>query len=251
MKNKIIILLQKELKELFFSAKGIFFFLAVSIILSLFSLLLVTNTELSLLDNAQALYMISGIVLALMMLISAVYGSDSIAGERERHTLETLLVTPLTLRSIVISKLSFSIVLYSMLFMLGVPYFIAVGSSGQNMMTGLLYLFIIGLMLSLIYSSIAIFISLRMRSFKNAMLLNLAVVLLSASVILVSPAMRQSALGKIMDYLNPFADAINTLDSVIIDSEPFSMQALRLAMIAGFAIVTVLVTVTGAKKEIL
>jgi len=126
-----------------------------------------------------------------------------------------------------------------------------VGSSGQNMMTGLIYLFIIGLMLNLIYSSVAIFISLRIRSFKNSMLLNLAVVLLSASVILVSPAMRQSRLGKIMDYLNPFADAINTLDSVIIDREPFSIQALRLVIIAGFALLTVVITIASAKKEVL
>ena len=251
MKNKTVILVQKELKELLLSSKGILFFLLVAVILSLFSLLLVTNTELSLLDNAQALYMMGGIVLALMILISAVYGSDAIAGERERHTLETLLVTPLTLKNIVVSKLWFSIVLYCMLFLLSLPYFIAVGSSGQNMFIGLVYLFGIGLMLSLIYSSVSLFVSLHIRSFKNAMLLNLAVVIFSASVILVSPAMRQSGPGKIMDYLNPFADAINTLDSVIIDSEPFSMQALRLAMIAGFAIVTVLVAVAGAKKEIL
>ncbi len=250
MKNKTAILVQKEFKELLFSSRGILFFLLVAVILSLFSLLLVTNTELSLLDNAQALYMMGGIVLALMMLVAAVYGSDAIAGERERHTLETLLVTPLTLKNIVVSKLWFSVILYCMLFLLSLPYFIAVGSSGQNLITGLVYLFGIGLMLSLIYTSVALFVSLRIHSFKNAILLNLAIVIFSASVILVSPAMRQSGPGKIMDYLNPFADAINTLDSVIIDSEPLSVQVLRLAMIFGFTFMAVLLAVAGTKKEL-
>jgi len=249
MKSKTAILVQKELKELFFSAKGMMFFLTVSVILSLFSLLLVTNTELSLLDNAQALYMMSGIVLALMMLICAVYGSDAVAGERERHTLETLLVTPLTLHGIVVAKLWFSAVLYLLLFLLAVPYFVAVGSSGQNMFIGLVYLFGVGLMLNLIYSAIAIFVSQRMRSFKASMLVNLAIIVLSASPIFISPVMRQSSLGRMMDYLNPFANAINTLDSVIIDSEPFTIQALRLAMIAGFAIFAIMIAIIGAKRE--
>ncbi len=251
MKNGVYVLIRKELKELFYSVKGLFFFLAVSLILSLFSLLLITNTELSLLDNAQALYMISGIVLALMMLISVVYGSDAIAGERERYTLETLLITPLTMKDIVTAKLGFGVFLYMLLFAIAAPYIIAVGSSGQNMTTGLLYLFAIGLMLSLLYSAVGIFVSQRIRSFKNSLLVNLAIVLLSASPILISPALRQSSIGKIADYLNPFADAINTLDAVIIDSEPFSMQTLRLAMIAGVTLIIVATTIAGAKKEAL
>ncbi|HHH20520.1 MAG TPA: ABC transporter, partial [Nitratifractor sp.] len=215
------VLIKKEFHELFFSVKGLFYFLVVSVILSLFSALLVTNTELSLLDNAQALYMISGIILALMMLISSVYGSDAIAGERERRTLETLLITPIGASEIALSKLAFSSLLYFLLFLIGLPYFIAIGSSGQNVAVGLVYLFFIGWMLSIIYTSIAIYISQNVNSLKNSMMITLAIVLISATPLIISPAMRKAGLGKVMDYLNPFGDAVNTLDSVIIDSEPF------------------------------
>lgn len=242
-------LIKKEFGELFFSVKGLFYFLAVSVILSLFSILLVTNTELSLLDNAQALYMISGIVLALMMLISSVYGSDAIAGERERRTLETLLVTPTGAKQIILSKLAFSSFLYFLLFFIGLPYFVAVGSSGQNVVIGLVYLFFIGWMLSIIYTSVAILISQYVNSMKNSLMIMLAIVLISSTPLLISPAMRKAGFGKIMDFINPFGDAINTLDSVIIDSEPFSVQAIRMGIILIYAIVSIVIVVKTTKKE--
>ncbi len=235
--------------ELFYSSKGMLFFLAMSVVLSAFSLMLVTNTELSLLDNAQALYMMSGIVLVLMMLISALYGSDAIAGEQERRTLSVLLVTPLNLQMIVRAKLCFVLLLYVLIYLVALPYFIAVGSSGQNLFEGLIYLFFLGMMLSMIFSALGIYVSLTTSSYKAAQTIMLVVVLFSASPLLLSASLRQSALGKTIDFINPFADAINTLDAVIIDSETFSQQMLRLSTIAVIAILTLILSLYRAKKE--
>jgi ABC-type transport system involved in multi-copper enzyme maturation permease subunit len=243
-------LMKKEMMELFYSTRGLLFFLLISVVLSAFSLMLVTNTELSLLDNAQALYMMSGIVLVLTMLIAAVYGSDAIAGERERRTLSVLLVTPLNLQSIVRAKLCFVLLLYVAIYLVGLPYFIAVGSSGQNLLEGLIYLFFLGVMLSLIFSAVGIYVSLRATSYKAAQTIMLVIVLFSASPLLLSASLRQSTLGRVADYINPFADAVNTLDAVIIDSEPFSLQLLRLGILAVITLLAVVLPLYRAKKEL-
>ncbi len=84
-------LIKKECIEEISSSRGAALYLAGCGVLSVFSLLLVSNTELSLLDNAQAVYMMSAIIIALVLLIAVIRGSDGFAGERERETLEKLI----------------------------------------------------------------------------------------------------------------------------------------------------------------
>ena len=58
-------------------------------------------------------------------------------------------------------------------------------------------------------------------------LLLLAAILL-ASPLLIGPSLRQSALGRVFDALNPFSAAVNAYDAVIIDSQSLLAQALPL-----------------------
>jgi len=46
--------------------------------------------------------------------------------------------------------------------------------------------------------------------------------------------LRGTAVGRILDAINPFAGAFNTFDSVIIDSDPFSAQIARLILVVAW-----------------
>src|SRR5262245_21773336 len=89
----ILLIAGKEAGELLLSVRGLTWLLVLSVVLSGFSLLLVSDTELSLLDNAQVIYDMSGIVTALGCLLTLIVGIDTIAGERERGSLVPLLLT--------------------------------------------------------------------------------------------------------------------------------------------------------------
>ena len=58
----------------------------------------------------------------------------------------------------------------------------------------------------------------------------------SASPLLLSPGLRNSLIGKTIDMVNPFACAINSYDSMIIDSEPFSVQLIRFLVVLIFLV---------------
>ena len=49
---------------------------------------------------------------------------------------------------------------------------------------------------------------------------------------MIGPGLRNTAIGRTMDAINPFAGALNTFDSVIIDSDPFTAQVGRLLLVA-------------------
>jgi ABC-type transport system involved in multi-copper enzyme maturation permease subunit len=217
-------------------------------VMSMLSLLLVSNTELSLLDNAQVVYMVMGTVTALGALLAVVLGSDAVAGERERGSLMPLLLAPVTPAQIVFGKMGGQVAGWAVMYLLCLPYVWAVGSSGQNLSEAVAYLALFGTPVVLGFGFLGIALSSRLRSVRFAMLSSLIVLMLSASPLLLGPSLRQSPLGKLFDAVNPFSAAVNTFDSVVIDSQPLAMQVTRFAIALAWLILTALFAIRSVRK---
>jgi ABC-2 type transport system permease protein len=220
----------KEAGELLVSARGLGWLLALSAILSVLALLLVSNTELSLLDNAQVVYMMMGTVTALGALLAVVLGSDAVAGERERGSLAPLLLAPISRTEIVLGKMGGLAVAWCATYLLALPYVWAVGSSGQNLAQAVGYLALFGTPVVLTFGFYAAGLSARVASVRTALLSALITLLLLASPLLLGPGLRNNPVGRAFDAVNPFSAALNSFDSVVIDSQPFSAQALSLGV---------------------
>src|SRR5689334_17098648 len=134
--SAVTILARKEAGELVLSPRGIAWLLAMASALSIFGLLLVGSTELSLLDNAEVVYDMAGIVIALGALLAVVVGNDAIGGERDRGSLLPLLLTPISRTGLVSGKIGGVAVAWLVMFAIAIPYFWAVGSTGQNLSEG-------------------------------------------------------------------------------------------------------------------
>lgn len=228
--SAIALMTKKEGGELLGSARGLVWLIAISAVLSVLAVLLVSNTELSLLDNAQVVYMVMGTITALGGLLAIVHGSDAFAGEKERGTLIPLLLTPVTRAQIVMGKMGGQAAAWIAMYAVSLPYLWAVGSSGQNLAQAIAYLALFGTPVVLGFGFFAIGLSARVGNVRSALLTSLITLLLLASPLLMGPGLRQSAVGKMFDAVNPFSAALNTYDSVVIDSQPFGMQVGRFAV---------------------
>lgn len=102
--NASSLIAQKERSALLQNQRGLAWLLAYAGILSAFALLLISNQELSLLDNAQVVYMMAGTVTAAGALIAVIMGSDAYAGERERGTLVPLLTASISTGDLLMGK---------------------------------------------------------------------------------------------------------------------------------------------------
>ncbi len=221
----------KESAQMLRSQRGLFLLLAFSLLLSAFSLLLVSNTELSLLDNAQVVYMMAGTVLAAGALLAAISGSDAYAGEKERGTLVPLLCTPIATNELLTGKALGLLITWGIMFAVAIPYLWAVGASGQNLGAAVLYLALFGTPVVLGFGYLAMALSACTGSVLTSLLGTITLLLLAASPLLIGPGLRSTAIGRALDAINPIAGALNTFDSVIIDSEPFSSQIARLLLV--------------------
>ena len=86
------VVLSRELAELWIGGKGLYLILAFSVLLGVETFVLATNAELNLFTARDMVYEITKIAIQVSMLIGLIIGADSISGERERRTLEGLLL---------------------------------------------------------------------------------------------------------------------------------------------------------------
>ena len=246
--NPITLIARKEGGELLQSGRGLAWLLALSVIMSVLSLLLVSNTELSLLDNAQVVYMVMGTVTALGALLAVVLGSDTVAGERERGSLMPLLLAPVTPSQIVFGKMGGQVAGWVVMYLLSLPYVWAIGSSGQNLTQAVVYLALFGTPVVLGFGFLGIALSARLRSVRSALVTALITLMLLASPLLLGPSLRQSTIGKLFDAVNPFSAAVNTFDSVVIDSQPLAMQLTRLGVTLVWLVLTAAFAIRSVRK---
>jgi len=229
--NAIRLIAGKERKALLQNQRGLVWLLCFSAVLSAFALLLISNKELSLLDNAQVVYMMAGAVTAAGAVIAVILGSDSFAGEGERGTLVPLLTAPVKSTELLLGKALGLLTAWGVMYALALPYLWAVGMGGQNLLKAIVYLGLFGTPAALGFGYLAMALSARTGSVMSSLLSTLTILMLAGSPLLIGPGLRNSSIGIALDAVNPFAGALNTYDAVIIDSAPFISQIPHLLLV--------------------
>lgn len=225
------LLARKEGGELVASPRGLAWLAALAVALSAFALLFVADTELSLLDNAEAVYMMQGVVAGLAALLAVVVGNDTVAGERERGSLVPLLVAPVPRDALLLGKAGGIAIAWGVFLLTALPYLWAVGSTGQNLAAAVVSLAILGTPLVIGFGLMAMGLGARAASSRAGLMASLLVLLVAASPMVLGPSLRQSSIGRAFDAVNPFAAALNTFDAVVIDSEPLWAHPWNIALL--------------------
>lgn len=96
--------------------------IAAALIFSLVAYLLLTDKELSLLDQGEMLFTLSEVILALAIIMSAVSASSTTSTEIESGTFESLLLTLVTHRQIAVQETLSNICLWGILYLVSIPY---------------------------------------------------------------------------------------------------------------------------------
>src|SRR3989304_9751042 len=98
------VMLSRELADLWIGGKALYLILAFSVLLGIETFVLATNFELSLFSPQEMVFEILKTAIQVSLFIGLIIGADSIRGERERATLEGLLLTPVSRSQIILGK---------------------------------------------------------------------------------------------------------------------------------------------------
>jgi ABC-type transport system involved in multi-copper enzyme maturation permease subunit len=217
----------KDLKAELYTWKGLVWLPVTTIIFSVTSYLLLTNRELSLLDQTEMLWLFGKIIIGSSLLAVIIDASSLITSEFEHETIENLFLTPLSLKDFVIGKLLASLSLWALVYVVAVPYMV-VTSAGSGLTGAFLgYIALFGTLAVIGFATLVFAVSFLYRSMKNTLTTSLVVLLALSIPALFSSALKNTTLARIFGNINPVDNVFSALDNILVDYQTSLGQNLR------------------------
>jgi ABC-2 type transport system permease protein len=244
------VLFRHEILTSFYSWRGTAWIISSGFVFSLIAYLLLTDKELSLLDQGEMLFTLAEVILSLGMLMSAVNASSTISSEIESGTFESLLLTPLTNKQIIFQKMLSIITMWVIQYLVSIPYLIAVSSGTNLSVSAVLYVGLYGTLLVSAITSLSIALSWKLKNSKNSIMTSLMIVLLLLTPSLFfGTSLKKTDFGAALGDINPFSNAADSLDSILVDNEQFlSQQIQHIWPVTGFLIICTVVLITSTRR---
>ena len=238
-----LVVAEQECRDLWTSGRGLILLFLFSVLLSAITYLTSTNQALNFLEQRESVNLVLQFAVAVGALATLVVSADGISGERERGTLETLLVTPTSRRSIIAGKLIAALSLWFGTFLISIPY-VWVLARGVGILGSALALgFCVGTLVAVGLGAIGLLISAACNSNKTSIAASIFLLL-----ILFAPTQLPSGLpqGWFFDVLlraNPVASGLAYISSILVEGHSWTQDLALLitplltAIIAGGALV--------------
>ena len=243
-----VVVAEQELRDLWLSGKGLAMMLAYTVLMSINTYLIASNQELNFLEQREAVSLTLNLAVAVGGLLVVLTAADAVSGERERGTLETLLLTAAPRRAIMAGKAVAALSLWLGAFALSVPYIWwigrDVGTFGEATVGG----FVVGTLLALTLTGLGLLIS----TFSQSNGLSLAIsffVLLALYAPNQMPAeANRGWAGELLQRLDPFSAGLLYLERLIINAHSLSQDLSLLVFPAVWAVVLPTVTLVLANR---
>jgi ABC-2 type transport system permease protein len=235
----------QELRDLWLGGRGLLLAFAFSVLLSAMTYLAATNEALNFLEQREAVNLTLQVAVGVGGLLALLGAADAISGERERGTLESLLLTPVPRARLVSGKLFAALSLWLGAMVVTVPYvwFLGrnIGAAGEAVGTGL----VAGTLLAVALTAFGIVVSALARSNRISLSVSLFVLLALFAPTQLPAGAQHGWAGDLLLRINPVTAAEHYIGSVIVDQHGWtrdvSWLASPLAAAAALTVVAVAV----------
>jgi ABC-2 type transport system permease protein len=239
------VVLEQELRNLWLGGRGAALCFGFSLLLSVIAYLTATNTALNFLEQRESVSLTLQVAIAVGALLTLLAGADAVSGERERGSLEILLLTPVSRRQVVIGKLLAAVSLWVAAFAVSVPYVWFLGRGIDIVGNALAVGLVVGTLLAVFLASVGMVVSLFTASNRVSLALSLLLLLaFFAPSQLPAPAQKgwfgelllrvdsvtagEAYVGKILVSGHRWSEDVSLLASPIVAAAAFAAAALVL-----------------------
>jgi ABC-2 type transport system permease protein len=220
----VVVVAGQELRDLWLGGRGLVLSFAFSLLLSVISYLVATNRALNFLEQRESVNLTLQVAIAVGALLALLTAADAVSGERERGTLESLLVTPVSRLEISLGKLLAALSLWVVAFAIAVPYvwFLArgVGLVGNAVAVGL----VVGTLLAIFLASFGFLISVFAASNRASLSLSLLVLLALFVPTQLPSSAQQGWAGDLLLRLNPMTAGEHYVGKIITNGHAWSQD---------------------------
>jgi ABC-type transport system involved in cytochrome c biogenesis permease component len=199
-----IVVLKRELADLWIGGKGLILILVYSILLGAMAYISWYNAVLDMLPSQEAVSDLLWNAMTVSTFLGLIVGADTLSGERDRATLESLLLIPASRSHIVLAKLLAGISIWPVAYVVAIPYVVALAESKNILGSALFWGAITGSILIIGYTGMGMLISFWSGSNKLSYFVSLgiyALLLIPAEL----PGDTVEFVGRFMQWINPMA----------------------------------------------
>jgi ABC-2 type transport system permease protein len=234
-----LVIAEQECRDLWTSGRGLILLFGFSVLLSAVTYLTSTNLALNFLEQRESVNLVLQFAVAVGVLATLVVSADGISGERERGTLETLLVTPVSRRSIIAGKLIAALTLWFATFLISIPYLWVLGREVGVLGPALALGFCVGTLLAIGLGSIGLLISAASNSNKTSIVASIFLLLILFAPTQLPSGLPQGGFFEVLLRANPVASGLTYISSLLVEGHSWTQDLsylitpLLTAIIAG------------------
>lgn len=181
-------------------------------------LLFATNKELGLIPPLETLTLFSQATIAFGVLTCLILGADSISGERDRGSLEALLLTPASRRSLVIGKFLAALTPWPAILAIAAPFLYVLAPGGLHFADIFWWTSFLGTFLVIGFTGLSVLISMRAASNKASLAMSLTIFLVAMIPTQLPGTAQTGGLGLIMKKLNPAESTLHLIEKLTVNN---------------------------------
>jgi ABC-2 type transport system permease protein len=223
-----LVVAEQELRDLWLGGRGPMLLFAFSLLLSAVTYLSATNQVLNFLEQKEAVNLAVAVAVAVGALGTLVVCADGISGERERETLEALLVTPAPRQALVTGKLVAALSLWLATCAAAVPYVWVLGRGTAVVGTALTLGLLVGTLLAVALGALGLLVSTLAGSNRASLAISLFG-LLALFVPTQLPTGLQGGFAETLRRADPIAAGLHYLTTVVVNGHGWTQDLSYLA----------------------
>lgn len=212
------LILRKELADLWLGGRLVLLLILYAVLMSATALAREVESETNLIPPAEMVFLTLLSAISFGVLLSLVIGADSISGERERGTLEPLLLSPASRRQIVFAKFVAAVSPWPVALLLSLPYVLVLGKGDEILGPGLAWTLGLGTLLAMAFGGFGVLVSMWSRSNRTSLFVCLLVYLLFLIPTQFPGQAQKGGLGYAVQQVDPMQAASEFLEKFIVNN---------------------------------
>jgi ABC-2 type transport system permease protein len=212
------LMLRKELADLWIGGRLLPLLILFTILMSVTSVLNELQSQVSLIPPKEMVFLTLLSSISFGMLLSVVIGADSISGERERATLEPLLLSPASRRQIVLAKLLAAVSPWPVALLLSIPYVVVLSRGDDILPVALAWTALLGSLMAVAFAGFGMLVSMWSRSNRTSLFVSLFVYLLFLVPTQFPGQAQKGALGYALQQVDPMQASSEFLEKLIVNN---------------------------------
>jgi ABC-2 type transport system permease protein len=194
---------RQELDDLWVGGKALNLLILFGILMSITAFLLATNSELSLTPPRLMIVTMVQSAITFGLFIGLVIAAESFSGERERATLEPLLLAPAGRRQIAIGKFLAALSPWPIACLFCVPYVITLSQGDLALWPALLWGAIVGTLTTLAFTGLGMLVSLWSNSSRTSLFVGLLIYIVALLPAQLPGEFMTTAAGAVVQTVDP------------------------------------------------